>query len=162
MYGNDRSRQGGNRDYRDNRPQEESPEEKLKKELVNDFKKIWITDKIDRPGINYAEKLGKFLAKEGMTTSQIRNFFGEARRIEMGGINNPQNQIAFFLLKPKLAYAAARKAKEGGRNDGVQAFKAIIDIAWEAVDVNVPQHYKNFMNLLEAIIAFHKANGGKD
>lgn len=120
-----------------------------------------IGNKINADGIAFAEKFAKYLmckdntqSKPGdeLTTSQIRNFFGEVRRIQMKGYT--ENKSSFYLLKPKLAYAAARAGKER-----VTMFREVMDVAHEQVKDS--KQYDNFCDFLEAILAYHKANGGK-
>lgn len=97
--------------------------------------------------------------EEGLTTSQIRNVFGEMRRIQMKGYE--EEKTSFLLLKPKLAYAVKRHKKKG-----IQLFYEVFSIAYDAVDTNNNNlgkiHFNNFMNLMEAIIAYHKYHGGKE
>lgn len=117
----------------------------------------WIKSKIDRNGILFAEEFGAALASKGfgMTTSQIRNFFGEVKRIQMNGFEKESSQTAFLLLQPKLAYAAKR-----AKNDYVDEFRKVMDIAHLAVGTE--KEFQNFVNLLEAILAYHRAAGGKE
>jgi CRISPR-associated protein Csm2 len=126
------------------------------------FNKLWITDGINSESISYADQLGSELAKSKnyrMTTSQIRNFFGEVKRIQMGKIS--KNKASFLLLKPKLAYAAKKADKKG-----VTLFKEIINEAINAVEIDknvgVENRFRNFCDFLEAILAYHKAAGGKE
>ena len=126
----------------------------------------WIKSKdgLCKDAVKYTELLGEHLVdkekKKGnpMTTSQVRNFFGEVRRIQMKGIK--KNKAAFYMLKPKLAYAAAR----AGQHNKINDFKEIIFELLDAInlnDENSEKQYNNFVNFLEATVAFHKANGGK-
>jgi CRISPR-associated protein Csm2 len=67
-----------------------------------------------------------------------------------------KDKTSFYLLKPKVAYAFGRDSK----NNGLHLFKLIFDESYPAV--NDQNTFNNFCNLLEAILAYHKANGGKD
>jgi CRISPR-associated protein Csm2 len=129
------------------------------------FYKDWISkDLMQNSGsyknaIEFAEQFGKKIAHEELTTNQIRNFFGEVRRIQMKGIL--QEKTAFLLLRPKLAYAAKRAAKQGAN-----MFKDIVlkahEVVMEAKDNNeFEARFKNFVDFLEAILAYHKVHGGK-
>jgi CRISPR-associated protein Csm2 len=117
----------------------------------------WIRTKINRDGIEFAQKFGSALAANGrgMTTSQIRNFFGEVKRIQMNGFGKESSQTAFLLLQPKLAYAAKRAG-----NDYVDEFRKVMDKVHVAV--NSENEFQNFVNFLEAILAYHKAAGGRE
>ncbi len=120
------------------------------------FKKEWITDRITETAISEAESFGRALHDGRFTTSQIRNFFGEVKRIQMKGISG--NESAFLLLKPKLAYSAKRASARGAED-----FKKIIDQAIDSVQcgqAGADKRFQNFCDLLEAILAYHKAAGG--
>ncbi len=117
------------------------------------FKSSWITDEADQDMINYAEAAGKKLKKEEFTTSQIRNIFGEIRRIQSGGYT--KNKASFLLLQPKVAYLV-------GRNNKILGIKIFRDIFEKAAkSVSDEKSYQNFCNLMEAIVAYHKFNGGE-
>lgn len=130
---------------------------------VPPFKSEWIENGIKGDAIVYAEQLGIKLVEERFTTSQIRNFYGELKRIQLKGIKETKQKSAFHLLHPKLAYAAKRAEKTGGRGAGT--FKLEILKAHQTVkidDEGSEKRFENFCDLCEAILAFHKANGGRD
>ena len=120
-----------------------------------DFKIEWITQGIDKDGIKFADDFGKFLSRP-LSTSQIRNIYGELKRIQMKGFKS--EKTAFILLKPKLAYATAR-------SNPLKPFTDVFDSAFDAVDTeNLEKGSKSFENLMdfmEAVLAYHKAYGGK-
>lgn len=114
---------------------------------------VWFTNGADAALVKYAEQAGKDLVNGKLTNSKIRSIYGEVKRIQMGTWE--KNKSAFFLLKPKVAYAYGRDNK----NEGLRIFKEIFD---EAVKyVNDDKSYDNFCNFMEAILAYHRANGGK-
>lgn len=153
------------------------------------FKSNWISSNLEGDFIPFAEDFGKYLCdpndrgfpgREAMTTSQIRNFFGEVKRIQLliRKKNNKEDskqekekkdlqaaKTSFLLLKPKLAYAVARVTARNSRSR-IKAFKKVIDQAHEAVDTNdlvsFKKSFQNFVDMLEAILAYHKAHGGRD
>jgi CRISPR-associated protein Csm2 len=132
---------------------------------TNPFNKKWIEVKIDKDGIEYLEELGKYLAgggdKVAVTISQIRNVFGEVKRIEAnleGDENNWEKD--FLFLRPKIAYAAAR-ASDRNKNSRIKAFKEVLEKAHECVGSD-PNKMKNFAKFLEAIVAYHKVYDGKE
>lgn len=99
-------------------------------------------------------KKGKTLKPTGeMSNSQIRNVFGEIKRIQMVGDFN-KSKSSFYLLKPKVAYAYGRN-----KSEGLKIFKDIFDSSFKYVNDN--NTYNNFCNLMEAILAYHRAFGGK-
>jgi CRISPR-associated protein Csm2 len=125
----------------------------------------WIKHGIDKNAIEEASRYGKELAapgndpKIGLTTSQIRNVFGELRRIQMNGYEKLKTD--FLLTKPKLAYAAKRHNKMG-----VKLFYQLYTAAYDAVNVDNDQegkkHFENLMQFMEAVLAYHKYYGGKE
>jgi CRISPR-associated protein Csm2 len=124
---------------------------------LSEFQTKWITEKIDRDGIKFAEEFGRYLKNNMLTTSQIRNIFGEIKRIQMAGIK--ENQTAFLLLKPKMAYAVARDGKRG-----LDQLTKVVNKAFDSVAIETDKaenHYQNFVDFFEAILAYHKAAGGK-
>ena len=133
---------------------------------IPDFNREWIISGIKSDAIEYAEKLGKSLADEDFTTSQIRNFYGELKRIQLKGINDEKQKSAFLLLHPKLAYAAKRAEKRGGAGASIfktEILKAHKEVRIEDTDDNrIEMSFQNFCDLCEAILAFHKASGGRD
>lgn len=116
------------------------------------FNAKWITDKADKDLVDFAEKAGKYMAKNGLTNSKIRNVYGEIIRIKMRTFENEES--SFYLLRPKVAYALGRERK----NKGLEMFKLVFDAAFDFVSDG--KTYQNFCNLIEAILAYHKANGG--
>ena len=118
------------------------------------FDPSWITKEAAPTLVEYAEKAGEFMAKNGLTNSKIRSIYGEIKRIQMGEFEKEKS--SFYLLKPKVAYALGRDDK----NEGLRLFKLIFDEASKSV--NDQKSYQNFSNFIEAILAYHKAYGGKD
>ena len=115
--------------------------------------KRWIQDGATKELPDFAEEMGKAMATNGLTNSQIRNVYGEIKRIQMGGFD--KEKASFFLLRPKVAYAYGRS----NGNKGLGLFKKVFDKVYN--DVDDEKSYINFCNLMEAILAYHKANGGK-
>ncbi|KXX69435.1 type III-A CRISPR-associated protein Csm2 [Flammeovirga sp. SJP92] len=132
---------------------------------INEIKSSWIKEGMDREAVKFAETLAKelvdlndrgFTGRNAMTTSQVRNFFGEVRRIQMKGSN--QNQSDFYMLQPKLAYAVARV---GNRNAKINKFQEVTNQLLNFVDPKNVAEYDNLVSFLEAVVAYHKANNGK-
>jgi CRISPR-associated protein Csm2 len=119
-----------------------------------EFNAQWIQNEADKALIEYAEKSGKFMAQNGLTNSKIRSIYGEIKRIQMGDFD--KEKVAFYLLKPKVAYALGREP----RNEGLILFKLIFDKCYSYVTDS--KSFINFCNFLEAVLAYHKSYGGKD
>ncbi len=122
----------------------------------------WIKDGLTPEAIQWCETMGKeMVAPEGkreqaLTTSQIRNVFGEVKKMQMKGFNLQ----SLLMLKPRLAYAAKRASKKGA-----EMLRMNLDVAIDAVASAGPQSqqqsFENFAALFEAILAYHRASGGK-
>ena len=123
----------------------------------------WIENGLTNEAIQYAELFGKNLSPKGLgsrdalTTSQIRNIYGEVQRLRMKGFNKK----ALLLLRPRLAYMTARKGTEGSKE-----FKKVIDKALTTVleaetDKEMEKRFENFADFFEAVLAYHRAFGGK-
>lgn len=119
-----------------------------------------ITDKVTEETVKFAQDFGSYLGTDDtnprtgkpsgnkLTTNQLRKFFGEVKRQQMSGYN----QTDFVLLKPKLAYAVGRAKQKDSK---IKDFYLVIS---DAIDkVKNEQHFKNFIKIFEAIVAYHKA-----
>jgi len=132
----------------------------------------WKNDYITNPKgfqsndpIEWAEDFASRLVKKEdrvkpMTTTQLRKFFGQLKRIQAEGYNE-KNKPQFLMLKAQLAYAAGRDKG----NSKLTLFKDQISEAINLVEKASNNEeekirFKNFVNLVEAIVAYHKAKGG--
>lgn len=112
------------------------------------FNSAWITNEVDKSFVEFAEKAGKYMAENGLKSSKIRSIYSEIKRIQM---NFTKEQSSFYLLKPKVAYAVGRERSV----KGLQMFQCVFDKCFQYV--NGEKEYMNFCNIMEAIIAYHKA-----
>ena len=103
------------------------------------------------PLVTAAEDLGNRLENRRLKTSQIRKVYGAVKKIQM---SEEFNRNELIMLKPKLAYAAAR-------NNAVTDLKDALTQAIDKVGNN-PKRFKNFVDFFEATLAYHKAAGGQD
>ncbi len=106
-----------------------------------------IIEKGGEPLVTAAEALGRKLARS-LKTAQIRKVYSAVKKIQM---SREFNRNELIMLKPKLAYAAAR-------NKSVEELKVALTEAIDHVDDN--DKFKNFVDFFEAILAYHKAHGG--
>lgn len=108
--------------------------------------RIFVTEKI-------TEERGQRKTEKALSTSQIRNILDEIQRIpKKENFEKIKNRLN--LLRPKLAYAAGRHR---GR---VKDFREIVEEAIKLV--RAPEHFANFRNFIEAIVAYHRYHGGKE
>lgn len=116
--------------------------------------------------VQHAADFGPFLRNRRLETNQIRKFLDAINRLKAqlsqgdAEENAPKNDDALFaeietdivLLKPKLAYAAARQ----------DAAKPLSDVMSAAIDkVHNLKDFERLVQLIESIIAYHKAEGGR-
>jgi CRISPR-associated protein Csm2 len=111
--------------------------------------------------IEEADRIGKALAPPGdLTTSQIRTLFREVRSIEGDWqIDKIRARHRLHLLKPKMAYRAARAKAE--RKTGVGHLAHVLSDAIDFVN-GEEDNFRRFVEFFEAILAYHKVHGGRD
>ena len=113
--------------------------------------------------VTEAKLLGEYLKEQGLKTNQIRKFLDAVKRLKVKLAQDKEESFSLiedelFLLKPKLAYAAVRQQDRGSN-----PVKPLSDVISEAIDKvkDSPDFYR-LVQLIESIIAYHKAAGGKD
>ncbi|MDF1610554.1 type III-A CRISPR-associated protein Csm2 [Stygiobacter electus] len=124
---------------------------------------LWIKNGLDKEAILFAEYFGKELSPEGLgnkealTTSQIRNVYGEVQRMKMKGFNKSE----LLLLKPRLAYLTERKGTIGSKDFRKVIEKALDEVLNGKDEKEMELRFQNFANFFEAILAYHRSFGGK-
>lgn len=110
--------------------------------------------------VTFAQQTASQLVNASLTRSQIRGIFTEVRKLEAIWESRPiEAQRRLNMLKPKLDYQAAR----------IPAVKTLKDVLTQAIDeVNKApsdeernRRFRVFMDLFEAILAYHRAQGGR-
>lgn len=126
-------------------------------QITKRFNPTWITSGVDDECMNLCEELAVDMVTAKISSSFLRNIFGELRRIEAGGFE--KHHTEFVLLRPKLAYTCGR-AIERNQN-AKEELKALQEFyKLSAHHVANASGFQNLVSIMEAIIAFHKANGG--
>lgn len=127
-----------------------------------DIKEI-VKNGINQDAINWSQSKGKELSEDRngqdgrriydskLTTSQLRRFFGELKRIQNLGFEEGRTDL--LMLQAKLAYAVGRSRKRGNAGR-IEDFTKIISEGIQAVDSE--KKFKNFLQIVEAIVAYHK------
>lgn len=118
----------------------------------------------------FAQSTAERLVKDQLTRGQIRNIFTEVRKIEAlwdaEGVKPREKRDynkalrRLVMLKPKMDYQTARIPQ-------VEALKkvlsdAIDEVVKGATNDEKTERFKRFMNLFEAILAYHRAKGGRN
>ena len=118
------------------------------------FLKHAVEKGINQSFIKEAEQFGGRIARE-VTTTQIRNIFGTIKKMEMGQFDMSR----LLLLKPRIAYAKARERK---LNELAEELQAAIDAVEAGKDSSEQEErFVRFCQGFEAILAYHRAAGGK-
>jgi CRISPR-associated protein Csm2 len=135
------------------------PEIKIKTE--------WIRNEISDDAIEWAKSFGEYLSRttnqKALTTSQLRRFFGELKRIDS---DFKKNQADLLMLKPMLAYAVGRDKDDSGRSrTHIKEFEEEMSKGITSIRIsdkeNGEKDFRNFVKIFEAIVAYHKYYGGK-
>ncbi|MCS7020130.1 MAG: type III-A CRISPR-associated protein Csm2 [Cytophagales bacterium] len=126
----------------------------------------WIRNGIQSDdAIKWANDFAKHLLdaspQKKLSTSQLRRFFGQLKRLQAMGYNSKDKQM-LLMLKPQLAYAVGR-AEPGAKikDFASELGRMITEVANAVSDEDAKKRFKNFISLTEAIVAYHKAEGGK-
>jgi len=120
--------------------------------------------------VKVANEIGDQLSKT-LKASQIRAIFDEAQRIgalfRIGKFEEAVRRA--YLLDPKIAYRAKRVTERDKKAGG--AAELIAEVLVKALRIvlekkddrdEVRARYLRFLEFFEAIVAYHKAHGGKD
>lgn len=133
---------------------------------MSDLKTVWITEGIKPDTIKWAEEFAKKLIIKkhdkldkdlSLSTSQLRKFFGEIKRIQGMGYENLDSKEDILMLKPKLAYAKGRAKKENKITEFYSEMSKGLDAIDYSDDTKGKKHFQNFTKIFEAVVAYHKA-----
>lgn len=113
--------------------------------------------------VRRAEEIAVQLTRDRLKTGQIRNFYSSITQLRTQ-FSIDEEKVSddlkrdLTMLKPKIAYAA-------GRQTAVRAtFYPFVKSALDGIEKS---HYdqrgiKNFFQLIESIVAYHKFYGGSE
>jgi CRISPR-associated protein Csm2 len=134
--------------------------------------KIGLREYKIREIVEDTNELGKILAvkgDKGLKTNQIRKFLDAINRFKVqqrkntGFSENHRDEL--HILRYQLAYAAARQKKKD--SDPVEPLKKVLEAAIKQTgvtgnDLERLEDFNRLVQLVESIVAYHKAAGGKD
>lgn len=151
---------------RDNRPRDAQPGG-ISQQIIKEIDALEHLQAYDiRKLVEHAEKFGPFLRNRRLETNQIRKFLDAVNRLKaqlsQGEVNEGTSKsdddlfaeirTDIVLLKPKLAYAAARQ----------EAAKPLSEVMSAAINkVHNLKDFERLVQMIESIIAYHKAEGGR-
>jgi len=119
----------------------------------------WIRVGPNKALIDDAERFGTELKKGKLSTTQIRHVFTKLKGIEAKGYKS--KKVEFLMLKPLMAYAASRQKVKGLKMIKDRVSWGIDEVLSAKSDEAGEERFKNFCRFFEAILAYHKAAGGK-
>jgi CRISPR-associated protein Csm2 len=111
--------------------------------------------------VEFAKLTADQLVKADLKRTQIRNIFTEARKIEaLWDTNQLDARRRLNMLKPKLDYQVDRHRQVKGLRDVLTPAIDEVDGAPDTDERN--RRFQRFMDLFEAILAYHRAFGGRN
>ena len=131
------------------------------------MQKEWIQEATVDDTVQWSKSFGQYLQSTDngtspLTTSQIRKFFGELKRIQADPIKNQQD---IPLLKAKLAYAVGRDMIERNRQmvnkTKIKEFYLELEAGINFIRPNNSKDLIRFIKIVESTVAYHKNFGGK-
>ncbi len=137
---------------------------------MSNVQTIMTNDPTGQELVKFAEITAQQLVTNQLTRGQIRNIFTEVRKIEAlwdaEGVKKPDERDynkalrRLVMLKPKMDYQTSRIPQ-------VQRLKEVLaegidEVAKGKDNKEKDERFKRFMNLFEAILAYHRAKGGRN
>ena len=115
-------------------------------------------DASGRELVTFAETTASALVRNGLARAQIRGIFSEVRKIEALWAQDPTLAMRRLnMLKPKLDYQSERNPPVRGLRDVLTP--AIDEVGRAETDDERNKRFSRFIDLFEAIVAYHRANG---
>lgn len=124
---------------------------------------IMTADPTGRELVKFARETAVQLVRNQLTRGQIRNIFTEVRKVEALWESNPGDHTKalrrLVMLKPKLDYQTARNSQMGRLKEVLS--EAIDYVTQVESSDEQTERFKRFVNLFEAILAYHRSEGGR-
>lgn len=99
--------------------------------------------------------------RQEASKAQIRKIFGELKQIEMQWRRDARSSVERLrMLKPRLAYAAARPNVGEGMGRLRDVLSPAIDAVLEAEEALRHERFRTLMRLTEALLAYFSAQRG--
>lgn len=136
------------REERDNREIEEI------KRRLEPYSRRGLKDLPAETLVELADKMGRYLQRLDVKTTQIRRFLDGVRKIDIKSRGGEEfDREGVILLKPKLAYAAKEKK-----------LKPLMEVLEPAITAGSHSYsdFKKLLAFIEGIVAYHRFHGGKE
>jgi len=105
-----------------------------------------------------AHVVAKSIKDKEMKTTQLRKFFGHIKRLDAQTKGKKRTDMfestKLSLIMPELAYALGRKLIS-------DEFYGLIKECLNVSKIKTVADFKNFVDFLSAVLAYHKMIGGK-
>ena len=134
------------------------------------FETTWVTDRIQSDTIEWAKEFAETLLvkkpngdldeDKSLSTSQLRKFFGEIKRIQATN-DFEKSKDDVLMLKPKLAYAKGRAKRDNKIHNLFTEMSKALNVIDYKDNKKGEKDFNNFIKIFEAVVAYHKASGGK-
>lgn len=126
-----------------------------------DVSQIMTGDPSGEELVKLARQTAKTLVGNNLTRSQIRGIFTEVRKIDSmwEGPRQAEALRRLNMLKPKLDYQTARSESVRVLRD---VLTAAIDEVNKGSEEKRSERFHRFMDLFEAILAYHRSEGGRN
>ena len=127
---------------------------------MTDINAVMTADASGKEMVEFSRQTADTLVRNSLTRSQIRTIFTEVRKIEaLWDIRNEDARRRLNMLKPKMDYQVSR-------SQPVQVLRDVLSKAIDTVESASSieernKRFKRFVELFEAILAYHRALGGK-
>ncbi len=146
------------------RKKRKKPVDEIADEILSELNSINKLRELEAESIDkWSERFGKALSRD-VKVNQIRKIFSEVKRLqksfEKERFEKRESKEKKFdadkvnLLKPKLAYTA-------GRHGAVRPLQKVLSGCITG-KISEPEDFQKFVDLFEAILAYHKYYGGRE
>lgn len=125
-----------------------------------DMSKIMLNDPSGAELVKFSRETAQILVRNNLTRAQIRGIFTEVRKIDTMWEGRQGDALRRLnMLKPKLDYQTAR-------SESVRELRNVLIAAIDEVNKATDEKergilFHRFMDLFEAILAYHRAEGGR-
>ncbi len=125
---------------------------------IKEVETLMLQDESGADLVTFAHQTARSLVTQNLTRAQIRTIFTEVRQIEAQWPSAAATR-RLSMLKPKLAYQAARSNSVNYLRD---VLTDAIDQVLKAPEDKRNNRFERFVDLFEAILAYHRAEGGRN
>lgn len=149
------------KDFRKFQSQPDKPDQLIFEEERNRIKRIFEGDmkELNR----YCKEVGRELADNKVSNSQLRNILDEVQDIFRSKPGDKQEEFEakiqnkLELLRPKLAYLVGKQKNREQKN----ALRKLNVILNSAINMLAQENFETFKYFMEAIVAYHRFHEGE-